>query len=251
MRITAIKTHKITSTDTNILNIVDRYIFELKEDSVVAVTSKIVSICEGRVVKIGEIEKDELIKREAEYYLAKNTSKYGYLFTIKNSMLVPFAGIDESNANGYYVLLPKDPQKSANSVREFLQEKFNLKQVGVIITDSKTTPLRWGVTGWAVAHSGFLALNDLIGKPDIFGRALHFTKVNVMDGLASAAVLEMGESDNQTPLAIVEDVPFVQFQDRNPNEEELKGLKIALDDDLYAPLLQSVEWEKGSVEQSK
>jgi F420-0:gamma-glutamyl ligase len=48
----------------------------------------------------------------------------------------------------------------ANEVRAYLGERFSCRQVGVVIIDSKTTPLRWGVTGVAIAHSGFLALND-------------------------------------------------------------------------------------------
>ncbi len=55
----------------------------------------------------------------------------------------------------------------------------------------------------------------------------------------------MGEGNEQTPLAVIKNIPFVQFQDRNPTEEELDELKISLDDDLYAPLLKAVKWKKG------
>lgn len=244
MKVTAIKTHKITKDDKDVFAILDKYLPELTEKSVIAVTSKILSIIEGRVVKIGQVSKDELVTQEAELYLPPDP-KYHFSLTIKNSLLIPSAGIDESNGNGYYVLWPKDPQKLANDIREDLVQKFKIKHVGVIITDSKTTPLRWGVTGAAIAYSGFLPLNDQVGIPDVFGRVMQATKVNVMDGLAASAVVVMGESNEQTPLAVIEDVPFVQFVDRNPTEEELKELKIAIVDDLYAPLLKSVEWKKG------
>ncbi len=246
MKVTAIKTHKITREDKDVFAVLDNYLPELAEGSVVVVTSKILSIIEGRIVKIGEVSKDQLVAEEAELYLPSSESKYNFSLTIKNSLLIPSAGIDESNGNGYYVLWPKDPQKWANDIRDYLVKRFNLKNVGVIITDSKTTPLRWGVTGAAIAHSGFSALNDQVGSPDVFGRVMQATKVNVMDGLAAAAVVVMGESSEQTPLAVIEDVPFVQFIDRNPTEGELKDLKINIEDDLYAPLLQSVEWEKGN-----
>lgn len=244
MKTISIKTHKITSSQA-LSQIINRYISSLKEKSIVVITSKIVSICEGRVVKIGEIDKKKLIEQEAEYYLPSYGNKYNITLTIKRNLLVPTAGIDESNGNGYYVLWPKDPQKTANEIREYSKKKFSLRHVGVIITDSRTTPLRWGTTGIAIAHSGFSALNNYIGKPDIFGRPLHVTKANIVDALAAAAVLVMGEGNEQTPLAIIEDLPFVKFQDRNPSKSELKGLQISMRDDLYAALLKGVEWLRG------
>ncbi len=244
MEIIPIKTHKIIPGE-NLFKVIGQYIPDLEEKSVVAITSKIVSICEGKVVKIGKIDKKKLIEQEADYYLPPEQSKYNISLTIKDNLLVPTAGIDESNGNGDYILWPKDPQKTANKTREYLKKKFSLKYVGVIITDSKTTPLRWGTTGIALAHSGFSALNNYIGQPDIFGRLLHVTKANIIDGLAAAAVLAMGEGNEQTPLAVIEGVPFVKFQNRNPSKSELQGLKISMKDDLYAALFKGVEWLKG------
>lgn len=245
MRVTSIKTHKITKKDTDIFKILDVYIKDLKEKSVVAVTSKIVAICEGRLVSKNAATKDELTEQEAEWYLPRHLSKYDFCISIKNNTFTASAGVDESNGNGYYVLWPKDPQKSANAIRLHLKQRFNLNNIGVIITDSKTTPLRWGVTGVALAHSGFRALNSYIGKPDIFGRLLKAEKLNVSDTLATAAVGVMGEGNEQTPLAIIEDVPFVRFQPRNPTEKEIASLHISIEDDLYAPLLRGVKWRRG------
>lgn len=245
MIVKTIKTHKITSRDKDLYQILDKYVSLVKEKSILAVTSKIISICEGRTIKINEAEKDALIKKEAEYYLPAKDNFYHVSLTIARNMFVATAGIDASNGNGYYILWPKNPQKTANDIRDYLKKRFNLKKVGVIITDSKTTPLRWGVTGVALSHSGFSALNNYIGKPDIFGRKLEMTKVNVMDGLAAAAVLVMGEGKEQTPMAIIEDIQNITFQKNNPSPKELKDLRISMDDDLYAPLLKSVKWKKG------
>lgn len=245
MKVEIIKTHKITLKDKNLLTILDKYLSSLEEKSVLVVTSKIVAICEGRVIKIGKIDKEKLIKQEADLYLPKEESKYEFMLTIKNNLLAPSAGIDESNSSGYYILWPKNPQKTANKIRNYCKKRFKLKNIGVIVTDSKTTPLRWGVTGTAIAHSGFLALNDYIGTPDIFGRLLKATKVNIMDGLAASAVVVMGEGKEQTPLGIISDIPFVKFQKRNPSKKELQGLKIEIEDDLYAPILANVKWRKG------
>lgn len=126
-----------------------------------------------------------------------------------------------------------------------LKKRFGLQNIGVVITDSKTTLLRWGTSGVCLAHSGFAALNSYIGAPDIFGHELKVTKANIADAVATAAVLVMGEGSEQTPLATVEDVPFVHFLRRNPTKREIDELTISLDDDLYAPLLKSVKWLKG------
>lgn len=254
MIVTSVKTHKITQKDKDVLQILDRYIKKLPEKSVVAVTSKIVSICEGRIIRAQRLEfgiqnkknqKDRLVEKEADLYLPRHMSKYDFMISIKRGIFTASAGIDESNGNGFYVLWPKDPQKSVNQIRKWLKSRFNLENVGAIITDSKTTPLRWGVTGVAIAHSGFLALNSYVGKPDVFGRIMQVEKLNVADSLATSAVSVMGEGNEQTPLAIIEDIPFVQFQRRNPTKKELENLKISIEDDLYAPIIGSVRWKKG------
>lgn len=245
MKIIPIKTDKITPGNHTIYDILDKFVVSVPENSILAITSKIVSICEGRVVKNdGKILKDTLVKAEADLYLPRTRSKYNYCLTIKDNILLPAAGIDESNGNGYFILWPKNSQKTVNAIRKYLIKRFNLKNVGVMITDSKTTPLRWGTTGVSVAHSGFRALNDYIGKPDIFGVKMQATKVNIADAIAVSAVLCMGEGQEQTPMALVSDLPFVKFQKNNPTKKELAEICISMDDDLYAPLLKSVRWRE-------
>ena len=245
MKTTPIKTDPITSADRDLFAVLDRSLPVLRERSIVAVTSKIVAICEGRVVKIGDVAKAALVEQEAEYFLPPSESRYGMMLTIRHNLLAPTAGIDESNGDGHYVLWPRDPQTSANEIRHHLSERFALREVGVLITDSTSRPLRWGVTGVALAHSGFAALHDYVGHPDIFGHPLAVTKANIRDGLAAAAVLVMGEANEQTPLAIIDEVPFVTFQGRDPTDEELTTLHIPLEDDLYAPLLRRAPWQAG------
>jgi putative folate metabolism gamma-glutamate ligase len=245
MHVVSIKTHKITVEDNTLITLLDQYVPALDDGSVLCITSKIVAICEGRVVKAEAVDKQQLIEQEAEYFLPPSSNKYNVTLTVKNNLLIASAGLDESNGNGYYVLWPRDSQRTANEVRAYLCQRFGLQRVGVLITDSKTTPLRWGVIGVSVAHSGFQAVNNLIGTPDIFGRELHMTRVDVADALAASAVLVMGEGREQTPLAVISDVPFVNFQDRDPTADELERLRIDMADDLYGPLLTSVKWEKG------
>src|SRR3981081_676973 len=97
-------------------------------------------------------------------------NEYGIIFTVVGNTLMPNAGIDESNAGDVYVLWPREPQATANKVRNYLCERFGLSHIGVVITDSTTRPLRWGVGGVAIAHSGFREINDYRGKDDLFGR---------------------------------------------------------------------------------
>jgi putative folate metabolism gamma-glutamate ligase len=244
MRIQPIQTHPIPPTERDLFALLDRYVHDVSEGSVLAITSKIVAICEGRSRPIDGTNKRELIVEEAERYLPAHP-KYGVSLTIKHDMLIATAGIDESNTDGCYVLWPSDAQRTANEVRAYLARRFALERVGVIVTDSRTTPLRIGVTGVALAHSGFRALNDYVGALDLFGRALRMTKVNVIDALATSAVLVMGEGDECTPMALLDALPFVTFQPRDPSTDELQALRVTLGDDLYAPLLTSVDWQRG------
>ena len=245
MILTGIKTHKITQKDKDIFKILDRYVKKLSEKSVVAVASKIVAITEGRIVKIGTIDKDELIKQESQYYLPRSQNPYNVSLTITGGALVASAGIDESNGNGYYILWPKNPQESANRIRKWLKSRFSLKNVGVIITDSRTTPLRWGVTGFSIAYSGFEPLKNYIGTKDIFGKILEFTKLSVIDNMAGATSLVMGEGNEQTPIAVIEKIPGIVFKEKNPKKKDLRKIKITIDEDLYGSFLKNVNWKKG------
>lgn len=246
MTIKAYQTHKITGKDTDILKILDAYLPELNEKSIVVITSKIIGLCEGNFIDAKNANKDKLVAQEANFYLPKEENNYGVYITIKDTILAATAGIDESNTDGKIVFWPKNPQESANKIREYLVNKYKLKNVGVLITDSKTTPLRWGVTGIGLSHSGFKAINDYVGTEDLFGREFKMTKVNVMDGLAAGAAVLMGETTEQTPLGVITDIPFVHFQDHNPTDEELKNLHIPIDDDVYGVFLKTASWKKGN-----
>lgn len=245
MTITPITTRPITPHDTNLLKILDEYVPTFPEKGIMAITSKIVSITEGRTVRADKADLAQLVAQESDRYLDPKASKYGIALTIKDSILIPNAGIDHSNSGDWLTLWPRDAQKTANMVRQYLKKRFNLKHCGVIITDSKTSPLRWGTTGVCLAHSGFLALNDYRGKKDVFNQPLLVTQANIADGLASAAVLVMGEGAEQTPLALIADASNVSFQDRNPTKKELADLTIDPKGDLYGPLLESAPWHKG------
>ena len=245
MQIQPIKTRRLTADDRDLFAVLDAALPSFGEGDILAVASKIVALCEGRTAPIEGTDKAALIAAESTWFLPNTVSRYAVYLTVKANALMPYAGIDESNSDGRYVLWPADPQQSANALRAYLRSRFGVRHAGVLITDSRPLPLRWGVTGFTVAHSGFHALYDYRGQPDLFGRPLRMTQTNVADALAAAAVLVMGEGAEQTPLAHITAAPFVQFQEHDPTPEDLAALVTALEDDLYAPLLKGVEWERG------
>lgn len=244
MHISALHTPIVEAND-DLFALLDAAFPVLPERSVVVVTSKIISLCEGRVVPIGTVSKEALVAQEADKYISMGNSKYGVMLTVIRNQMFANAGIDESNSNGNYVLWPEDPQRSANEIWQHLRKKTGVKELGVIVSDSRVAPLYWGTLGAGIAHCGFRALNSKISVPDLFGRELKFTQVSVLQGVAAAAVLEMGESNEQTPLALVTEIKEITFQDREPTVEELDALKIEIEDDLYAPILTKAEWQTG------
>lgn len=227
MTIQPIKT-KIFREGGDLFSFVTDYFKNIPEKSVVVVTSKIAALAEKRTAVIkNNRTKNQLIRAESQ--LAIRT-KYIWL-TIKDGLVMPSAGIDESNANGKLILLPRDSFKTAGFLRQKLREKYGIKQLGVLITDSRTMPLRAGITGVALGYAGFRGIKNYCGQPDIFGRKFHFSKVDMADSLAAAAVLVMGEGKEQKPLAIIKNAP-VEFC-RKTNRCELR---INIQDDMYRPL---------------
>src|SRR3989344_2298692 len=232
MIIKPIKT-RVFKERENLLDFLEFYVKKPKEKSIIVITSKIVALSEGRTAIAENITtKEKLIKSESEIAIP---TKHVWL-TIKDGMAMAAAGIDESNANGKLILLPRDSFKSAREIRSFLLGKYKLHHFCVLITDSRTLPFRSGVTGVALGYAGFKAIRDYIGEPDIFGRKFKYSRSNYADGLASAAVCVMGEGAEQRPLAVITNSP-VEFCKCIKRDE----LRINLEDDMYLPLFSSLK----------
>lgn len=247
MIVETVKTDKILPGKQTILEVLDKSLPVLDESSIVVITSKIIALCENRVIAKADIDKEDLIKKESDYFLPSTLSRYGHHFTIAKNTLAAVAGVDESNSGGdYYVLWPKDSQQSANQIRGYLKKKFSLKNLGAIVSDSTCMPMRWGTIGQPLAYSGFEATKSYIGQPDLFDRPFKVSRSGVALGLTAAAVVAMGEGAEQTPLAVITDAQFVKFQDRDPSDEELENFYISnWKEDLFEPFLSSVDWQKG------
>lgn len=210
----------------NLPDFIQKHIPRLKDGSVLVVTSKIVALAESRTAPNDQKTKERLIKSESTFALP---TKWVWL-TLKDGFVIANAGIDESNADGKLILLPKDSFKAATKIRTEMMKRYKVKNLAVLLTDSRIWPLRAGVTGVALGYAGLKGLKDYRKKKDIFGRPFKFETVSVVDGLAAAAVLTMGEGDECIPLAVIEDAP-VEFTSRvQPHE-----LQIPLEDDIYLP----------------
>lgn len=206
-----------------------RFIPAVSEGNIIVVTSKIVAVSQRRIVPGGAAQKASWIKKESEKYLK---TKWCYL-TLKDGQWCANAGIDESNSQGGgLILLPKNPYRDAMALRKKLQKFYRVKKLGVIITDSRIFPLRQGVTGVAIGYAGFQGIRNYIGSKDLFGRRIKMTKTNVADSLATAAVLEMGEGDEQIPLAVITGIAQIVFTERVRKKE----LQMDPKNDLYRPL---------------
>lgn len=242
MIVKAIKTRNFIPPKDDLWELLSVNIKSIKENSVVCVTSKIVAIAEGRCVASENTTKDELAIKEADKYIPREQSPEGLiLHTVKNNLLVASAGVDESNGDGYFILWPEDPFESAKKIWEFLKEKYQVKNLGVIITDSRLIPLRRGVVGIAIGYYGFNPLKDYRGLKDIFGREFKMETSNIPDSLASAAVLEMGEGAETQPLAVIEDIKDIEFTSETIDD----ALSIDEKEDMFYPFLASVNWKVG------
>lgn len=224
-----------------LVSFIAEHVKRLPDGAVLAITSKIVALAERRTrPSASPKEKEKLIRSESELAIP---TKHAWL-TVKDGTVMATAGIDESNADGRWILLPKDSFRATATLRRALLKQYKLKQLGIVITDSRVLPLRTGVTGVALGYAGFKGLRDYRGKSDIFGRALKMTQVNIADALATAAVLMMGEGDERQPLVVITDAP-IEFADTIVRDE----LKINIKNDLYAPLFSCVL--KGRVEKKR
>ncbi|MET1032987.1 MAG: coenzyme F420-0:L-glutamate ligase [Candidatus Saccharimonadales bacterium] len=241
----SIKTQLVSPGSCTLFELLDASLKDIPEGSVLAITSKIVSLCEGSTVPIDGTDKMQLVRDQADYYMGERLGKYAFNFTITQDTLIPNSGIDESNAGDVYVLWPRDSQATANAVRQYLVDRFKLKNVGVIITDSTCRPLRRGVSGIALSFSGFMPLHNYVGQDDLFGRPFAVAQADIVGGLANTAVMMMGEGAESTPLALMSDLGFVDFVSRDPSDEELASLHIPLEDDVFEPFLNGVEWLPG------
>jgi coenzyme F420-0:L-glutamate ligase/coenzyme F420-1:gamma-L-glutamate ligase len=226
----------------------------IQDNDILVITQKIVSKAEDRTTDLNNV-----VPSQRAYELAQQTQKDPRLIELilhesneiirkrpgviivehKLGFVCANAGIDHSNVNSplhmverlqvmeeCVLLLPEDPDRSAQMIREEVESKTG-KRIGILIIDSHGRAWRSGTVGVAIGIAGLPGLEDLRGKPDLFGHELQVTQVGVADELAAAASLVMGQAAEGTPIVHVRGFPYPL------REGSLKELIRPKDQDLF------------------
>ncbi|MEX0984180.1 MAG: coenzyme F420-0:L-glutamate ligase [Actinomycetota bacterium] len=171
----------------------------VRNGDVIAITQKIVSKAEGRVIAgtdratVVESETARVVARRGDLVIAE--TRHG--FVCAN------AGVDASNVGaGSLSLLPEDPDGSAAALRSSLSEALGIEELAVVVTDTFGRAWREGLVDVALGVAGMPAVVDLRGTTDHTGRLLDATVVALADQVAAAAGMVMGK-DEMIPAAIV------------------------------------------------
>jgi coenzyme F420-0:L-glutamate ligase/coenzyme F420-1:gamma-L-glutamate ligase len=196
---------------------------KLESGDIVVVKHKIVSKAEGRLVTLDSVKASPAAKawsrrtgtdaRAIELALSESKrivrKKKGVLITeTRHGFVCANSGVDVSNVDGgeSAVLLPKDPDRSAASLRLQLKRLFGV-DIAVIISDSFGRPWREGLTEVAIGVAGMKSIVDYRGRRDPHGYPLHASYEAVADEVACAAGLVCGKL-NRTPFCIVRGFAF-------------------------------------------
>jgi coenzyme F420-0:L-glutamate ligase / coenzyme F420-1:gamma-L-glutamate ligase len=194
----------------------------LCDRDVVVVAQKIVSKAEDRMVDLAtvtaspravalarEVGKDprlvEVILGESSRVVRSRPNLL--IMQHRLGFVMANAGVDHSNVaprDGAerVLLLPRDPDASADAIRRTLAARFGVS-LGVIVNDSFGRPWRRGTAGVAIGAAGLPSLVDLRGLPDLFGRTLEVSVVGFADEIAAAASLLQGQAAEASPVVVV------------------------------------------------
>ena len=171
----------------------------LEEGDVLVVAQKVVSKAEGRVERADDHV--AVILREARAVRRRRGDLV--IAETEHGFVCASAGVDRSNApdEGWLVLLPRDPDASAASLRDALAARYGVAPA-VVVSDSFGRAWRQGTTDVAIGVAGMSPLLDLRGTRDTRGYELRTTMVAAADELAGAAELVMGKAEG-VPAALV------------------------------------------------
>lgn len=225
MQLVAIKTRLVkqnSSLAKTILDSISAQKLKVENGDILAVASKVVATVQNQVRKLDSVKPSKRARKLARTYalepnfvevvLQEADRVYGgvrkALLTLKDDILMANAGVDHKNApKGCAVAWPKEPFKAAEELRKEISEATR-KRVGVIIVDSRVTPLRVGTSGLALAVAGFEPVRDHRGETDLYGKTILITRHAVADDLASAAHLLMGDANENTPFVLIKGAPI-------------------------------------------
>ena len=222
----------------------------LEHGDVICVAQKIISKAEGCLVALTDVEPTEPARelatathkdpRMVQLILDESSEvmrhKPNVLVVRHNLGFVgAHAGIDQSNVDHsdgeMALLLPKNPDASAASLRDGLQKRYNV-DLGVVITDSHNRAWRMGTIGSAIGCAGIIVLDDSRGGEDIYGRTLQATLISRADALAGTATLMMGETTEKLPVVILRGLPPEQTLSDDPRQTA-QLINRPLDEDMF------------------
>lgn len=221
-----------------------------QDRDVIVIAQKIVSKAEMRVLRLKDVVPSKRAKRLAKVtgkdarfleLVLKETRKVlkasrGILIVQDKRGLVSInAGIDKSNIEGAlnYAMLPEYPDKSAEMCRVEIHRRTG-KKVAVVICDTYSRPFRRGQVNYAIGVAGSGLFRDYRGKKDLFGNVLKVKNVAVVDEIAAAAELLMGQGAEGTPVVIIRGL------DSSASSVERSGIKellISGREDLFKGVL--------------
>jgi coenzyme F420-0:L-glutamate ligase/coenzyme F420-1:gamma-L-glutamate ligase len=202
---------------------------EVLPGDVFVIAQKVVSKAEGRMVDLRTVRPSpqalELaqVTGKAPELVQVILNESGSILRQREALLIvehrlgficANAGVDRSNVQGdreqygtWVLLLPEDPDGSAERVRADLQETTGAN-IGVLIIDSHGRAWRMGTEGVCIGAAGFPALLDLRGQPDLFGEPLKITQVGLADEIAAGASALMGQAGESRPIIHVRGLPY-------------------------------------------
>jgi coenzyme F420-0:L-glutamate ligase / coenzyme F420-1:gamma-L-glutamate ligase len=192
----------------------------LNDRDVVVVAHKAVSKAEGRVRRLDDVEPGARARelaaahdkdpRHVQVVLDETAellrAERGVLICVtRHGFVCANAGVDASNAAAggpeALILLPRDPDASARTLRARLRELTGTAPA-VVVTDSFGRAWRHGQADVAIGAAGLAPLEDWRGRADSVGRELRATWIALADEIAAAADLARGK-DSRQPVVVI------------------------------------------------
>jgi coenzyme F420-0:L-glutamate ligase/coenzyme F420-1:gamma-L-glutamate ligase len=217
----------------------------IENGDILVVAHKIVSKAEGEIFRLKDVKPSEEARKLAKITLKdpnfvelvlRSTRKIvkaspeTLIVETKSGIICINAGIDKSNVKGEaaYAVLPPNPDASARRIRQRIMELTG-KRVGVIISDTYSRPFRKGQVEFAIGIAGINPFKDYRGQKDLYNYVLKVKNIAVVDEIAAAAELVMGQGDEGIPVAIIKNLKRAE-----PNDDcSIKDLFISKQEDLF------------------
>lgn len=219
---------------------------KLEDGDIIAIAQKVFSKAENRIVSLKDVVPSkkaekiakvtgkspkfvELVLKETRSIL--KTSREVFLVEDKRGLICINAGIDKSNVKGKgkFALLPENPDASAQKCCEEIK-KLTGKNVAIIVCDTYSRPFRRGQVNFAIGMAGINPFKDYRGKKDLYGQTLKVKNVTVVDEIAAAAELLMGQATEARPIVIFKGLSdLTEFS----ADHKITELPISRDEDLF------------------